>query len=1045
MFTNKCHSLMSYVQKQLDQDRPGVAQQVAYQLHMLVSYGKNTEYPSLQFQILNKMGLCEKSLGMFQSALDILSSALELGRECEFSCSETLVNMSAVNIDTKNYKKAQHLAREAISEIMREMDSKASLQLTRLAAVAYFNAGTCDEKLKNTREAIDSYQAGMKTLKKAGVTPEDGLYKSLSVGYMRALRAFKNETNDLNLSEGNLAAKPRPSSAIGQHSKLAQSILIKGAVSREANRPRNLDFGVPVPTPHDEHRHILRSENPSGMSSSKNRYSIDYRIKKNSDVSRGSIKPHTRPTANAPPSSSENQDQSWDEYQEPEISIHSHEHNLEAQRKARIEEIMKANKAKLAVDLRELNERLAQSPYSNGAVKAHQTDPLRKTDTRNIGYQDYSDTNQTLTNERNPEDSRKHSQEILSDKRSSLSQHKDAPEQVHTPNSYNFKKDKSKTIQIKKSSHKPQPSSHGKESQNPYFVKSSNHKPAKVSNKISFEEDKKQTSMPAPAAVSSQEKGQKAILIQKHWHLYKLSDKYYKKQTQKTYRAARFLCNQYWLLRKDQSKLKQAQTTALEKIPVKAMVYLNRDMYLIHAIQLRTSKSNYLEVQKSFNVLADQSRIVVNEKNHVTFCSLPVVQMVQEETRLIPQKKTLEDSRRDSLDQIKEEIINGILEADNTRQAEEEETHNASRPRDKKDLEDLERLKKAKEEMQREREEMERLLQQREREERDRKLKEQLELEKMRKEKEELKELLKQKELKEAQDKAERERLEQQLRAKIEKEDREAEDREALLKKEAEVRLQRAKDERRKLEIEEIERAALEIEEEARRNREKLERKKKEDEEKRLRLLEEEQRQKQAEEDRAKRELEAKRQEELAQQRRRDREVEEARQRLLQLQREAEEQEKKRIEQEEAERLEREAKIRLAEQEFEALLEALRRETQKASSGTSPKELETISSIRLKQNQTEYVVAVFEREGVESLIVGAISCGEDRHVAKPLTVVGEEFRIFNADPQSLLEEVKVENRSVAMKNPMLKDLSVIKEDEVEQLVPSSRRINSRPG
>jgi len=1039
-FTSKCNSLLSFVQKLLESERPGVAQQVAYQLHMLVSYGKNTEYPSLQFHILNKMGLCEKSLGMFQSALDILSSALELGRECEFSCSETLVNMSAVYIDTKNYKKAQNLAREAITEITRDMDSNSSLQLTRLAAVAYFNAGTCDEKLKNTREAIDSYQAGMKGLKKAGVPAEDGLYKSLSIGYMRSLRSFKNETNDLNLSEGNLAVKTRPSSAVGQHSNLAKSILIKGAVGKQTNKTKNLDLGISFPTTHEDYKPYLRNENPSGMSSSKNRYSIDYRIKKNSDLSRGSIKPHTRPSANAPPSSSENQDQSWDEYPQVDISIHSQDLNPEAQRKARIEDIMRANKAKLAVDLKELNERLTQSPYSNNGIKAHQTDPVRKPEERNIGYQDYSDTNQTLSHEHNREDSGKHSQDILSDKRSSLSQQKEAADQVHTPNSFNFKKDKNKTIHIKKSNQKPQPSSHGKQTQNPYYVKSSNHKQNKANNRITFEEDNKQSS--APPTVSKQDREEKARLIQKHWKRYKLSDSHHKKQTQKIYRAARFLCNQYWLLRKDLSKNKQGQSLVPEKVPVKAMIFLNRDMYLIHAIQLNTSKTNYLEIQKSFNVLADQSRIVVNEKNNVTFCALAIVPLVQEEPRLIPLKKNLEDSRRDSLDQIKEEIINGILEPDNTRQAEEEDSHNPALLRDK---EELERLRKAKEEIQKEREQMDRLLQQREREEKERNLKEQLELEKMRKEKEELKQLLKQKELKELQDKAERDRLERQLKEKIEKEEREAAEREANLKKEAEARLQKAKDEKRRLEIEEIERAAQEIEEEARRNREKLERKKREDEDKRLRLLEEEKQQQQkAEEERLQRELEAKRQEELALQLKKEKEQEELRQKQLMQQKEAEEKTRvEKEEKEETERKEKEAKARMAEQEFESLLETLRREVQKATSGSSAKDLETVNSTRTQQNQSEFVLAVFEREGVESLIVGAISCDELRQVMKPLTVVGEDYRIFNADPQSLLEEVKVENKAVVMKNPILKDLSVIREDEVEQMLVSTHRINRR--
>ena len=1030
---------MNFVQKLLDLDKAGIAQQVAYQLHMLVSYGKNTEYPILQFQILNKLALCEKSLGKFQSALDILSSALELGREYEFSCCETLVNMSAVHICTKNFRKAQNLAREAIPEITREMDSQPSLQLTRLAAVAYFNAGTCDEKLKNTREAIDSFQAGMKALKKAGVPADDNLYKNLSIGYMRNLRLFKTDSHDLNMSEGNLAGRPRPNSAIGQHSHLAKSILIKGATGKEALRPKNLDFGVSFPTTSEEHKNLVRSEHPSGMSSSKNRYSIDYRIKKNTDVSRGSIKGLNRLSANAPVSSSENQEQSWDEYPQVDISIHSQENNADFERKSHIEDLMRANKAKLAVDLRDLNEKLSQSPYSKTGARGLANDPLRKHEDRNNGVQDYSDTNQTLTNERNQEDSGKHSQEIMSEKRSSLSQNHEDQEKVQTPNSFNFKKDKKKTIQIKNSDQKPPKPAHGKQSLNPYFDKPPTTLQKKSGNKISFEEDKKP--VPTAPAVSKQEKEAKARLIQKHWAQYKLSDRHYKKQTQKVYRAARFLCNQYWLLRKEQGKQKQGQQIAAEKVPVKAMIYLNRDTYLVHAIQLRTAKANYLDVQKSFNIIADQSRIVVSEKNHVAFSSLPAVQPAPDESRLIPLKKSLEDSRRDSLDQIKEEIINGILEPDYTRQAEEEEPQ-AAPPRDRKELEELDRLRRAKEEIQKEREELERQRQLRNREEQERKTREQQELETVRKERAELKELLRQKELKEKQDAAEREKLEKQLRENAEKEEREAAERAAREKKEAEERLQRAREEKRRLEIEEIERAAREIEEEARLNREKLDRKKKEAEEKRLKQLEEEALRKKAEEERAKRELEAKQLEELALQQRRAKELEENKQRQLALQKEAEEKEKQRAEREAAERREREAQTAAAQQ-FEALLEALRQETEKATGGAAAKELETVHSTRVRQNQSEFVLAVFEREGVDCLIVGAISCGEDAQVARHLTVIGEEYRLFNADPQSLLEEVKIENRAVVLKNPILKDLSVIKEDEVEQMLASSHRVHRR--
>lgn len=202
IFEKKCYWILEVAQKLSDAQKTDTAQQIAYQLYLLTNPRTSGEYPGLQFAILNRLSVIERQLGLFDSAIELLNLALQIGVRQTFQTGETLVNMSAVQLDAKEYHKAKYYVYEAIKELTSEMAYNPSKGTAKLLGIAYYNAGKCDEKLHDLQDAVDNYKAGIKILKNAHIDPDHHIYKNLSFAYIKVTKQFVNGSSVKSGSEG---------------------------------------------------------------------------------------------------------------------------------------------------------------------------------------------------------------------------------------------------------------------------------------------------------------------------------------------------------------------------------------------------------------------------------------------------------------------------------------------------------------------------------------------------------------------------------------------------------------------------------------------------------------------------------------------------------------------------------------------------------------------------------------------------------------------------------------------------------------------------
>lgn len=215
-FTSKCAVLLSHCQKLLDDKQPQSAKDITEAImalcdefshtaptsipitssfmnsHVSVALGQPIVFPTLRFNALNKLGLCERQLGNYQSGLEHLLSAIDIAQQHGLNTGETWVNLAAVYMSLKNWRKGRHASQEAVSNLMKENPAPHPKKVARLIAIAHYNAGKCNEKLNDLQEAIDGYRAGIKILKGSGIDPQEQLYKSISYAFLQTMKDFKD-------------------------------------------------------------------------------------------------------------------------------------------------------------------------------------------------------------------------------------------------------------------------------------------------------------------------------------------------------------------------------------------------------------------------------------------------------------------------------------------------------------------------------------------------------------------------------------------------------------------------------------------------------------------------------------------------------------------------------------------------------------------------------------------------------------------------------------------------------------------------------------
>lgn len=215
-FTSRCAILLTQAQKYLDDKQSESAKEVSEAVLALCEefsdivqtsipitssflksqvghhLGQPVMYAPVRFNALNKLGLCERQLANFQQGLDYLLSAIDIGQQHGLNVGETWVNLAAVYMSMKNWRKGRHAAQEAVKSLGLENESPYPKKIARLLAIASYNSGKCNEKLNDLQEAIDDYRSGIKILKTAGIDPQEQVYKSISYAFLQAMKDFKD-------------------------------------------------------------------------------------------------------------------------------------------------------------------------------------------------------------------------------------------------------------------------------------------------------------------------------------------------------------------------------------------------------------------------------------------------------------------------------------------------------------------------------------------------------------------------------------------------------------------------------------------------------------------------------------------------------------------------------------------------------------------------------------------------------------------------------------------------------------------------------------
>lgn len=685
VFKRKCVQLLETSQTAMEEKRPELSRVICTEILGLCKQSGEDDQPSIQVLVLNKLSIAERYLQRHDSGLSHLDRALELCQRYKLEMGETLVNYSAILMDLKNFAEAEKYATKAIRTISADLLASNSKQDHKLSAIAYYNCGKCQKYLGNVHEAAANYQAALAILKKAGMSTEDPMYKRICLEHLNFSKALNSKKADSKFVSSATVKKTFLSVKMSKD-KPPKQFEDKEAPTK--NIFGYMDYAKTVSTkmqsPVKERvifsASVVRMRNPKlrRNSFSKSQQAANdgweeanmkFRINNGSSVvthrsNKMKRKEQDKSTYLASPSDLNHKkadNESWDENTKDVIAIKSKSKPL-LSRITNIDAAMARNKNILVKDLKLLNNQIVWpgkkhfSLHRRKDSESRHTEEVQRTD--------------------------KHSQ--ISSQSSAVNERQTTNSDVHR-DLVNFRNSSTRFFikQSEKSSKKP---TH--DGENPEIFESINvfERPA---TPLRIQKTRKMANMRnchdvivhGPERTAPKKKVPTKALqeyscrkIQRYWRSRKYADTVLKKDVSRDFRSARFLCNMYVLLWSN-----GIGSAPGKKHPCKIMVYLHKECYLLTVFVLPSMEGRYLRVPKKINVLArDFSRVrltampdlnpylTAEEYKPPSAAKEPAKKLASEDKPVISSllneaKPTLDDS----LEKIKEEIINGLLEEDN--------------------------------------------------------------------------------------------------------------------------------------------------------------------------------------------------------------------------------------------------------------------------------------------------------------------------------------------------------------------------------------------
>lgn len=642
----------------------------------------------MQLLLLNKLSIADRYSQKYDAGTSHLDAALKLCAKYNLEMGETYVNYSAILMDLKKFKEAETFASRAIRAISADILVSNKNQDNKLSAIAYFNCGKCHQHLGNMREAMVNFQASLGILKKSGMSPDETMYKRITFEHlncMKALNSHKAETNYTTAPKKTFFSvknsKDKKPNEMEQTQNKSIFKTIGYVQSPEVNKPelkikdRSAFSASAVRIRKSQTRKASSTSSNTGHKDEWDEANFKFRIrnthsgnshrsstwKQKEEQSSGYCgTPSEGQTKKAP-------NESWDE-EAKDVVFLKNKPTPPLVKNFTIESAIDRNKETLLRDLQQLNKIIIR--------------PDKKMNTLHNRNNSGSKTSQlssqsSAINERNTANSEPN-MELIHSRNSStgffIKQFDHSTKKISTEKG---KKDLLKSEFI---------SDPNKESTSAVAVTPQRNVEIKTTSTtqrsllVSSQAGENKSKKKLPSRPLQEYAAKK---IQHGWKSTIYSDGTLKKRVQKEQRGARFLCNQYVLI-----WVSQSDKNLIRKHPCKIQVYLHKDSYLLSIFPLPSMNNRTLKIPKNINILdRDYSRIRLSndlqpyllpelEQPPIIVADPHPVLHVEAKPAVLPENSNPKSNLHDSLEKIKEEILNGLLEEDNepSRHEEKEQT-----------------------------------------------------------------------------------------------------------------------------------------------------------------------------------------------------------------------------------------------------------------------------------------------------------------------------------------------------------------------------------
>lgn len=695
VFKKKSLQLLDYIQTALEERRPELAKSIAVEVIKLCRLGGEEAQPSIQVLILNKMSIADRYSQRFKDGLSHLETALEFCGKFKLEAGETYVNFSAILMDMKNFLEAEKYATKAIRAISADLLASSSKQDSKLSAIAYFNCGKCHKHLENFAEAMTHFQSALGILKKAGISPDESMYKKISFEHLSCMKQLNTKKTEKNYDASSQVKKsflsvkvskdkkgnepkdqPLPIKNIfnfkGQNFKLGNSkplfpIKDRTALSASAARVK-----------YTKGRRTSYSNSQPGIKDKDDweEANLKFRIHNGTPgtTHRSSLMKHKDEKSGAYPGSpfegkvKHGPNESWDEGAKDIITITNHQKES-IFKTFTADKTIERNKTILVRDLQQLNRIIIRPDRKLQTYHTRQNSGSKQTEENaKLEKNSYISSHSSVINDRQTSNSDAQV-EVLHSRNSSTGFFIKNSDKVPKRNTLNDEAPdlfQSENINERK---------HGSKTVSPSTpMKIQKKKIVSIGRSTELIEVQKSEEVAKKKAPTRALQEYSARKIQRNWKGIKYSEPLLRREVERVHRGSRFLCSSYVLLWSVRSS-----TAADRKQPCKVMIYLHKDAFLLAVFPLPSMQPRLLRVPKNINILdGDFSRIKLTpspdlEPFIVPEPEVPALKPEHEDREQVtpeqPQIKSASGERNsihnDSLEKLKEQIINGLLEDDN--------------------------------------------------------------------------------------------------------------------------------------------------------------------------------------------------------------------------------------------------------------------------------------------------------------------------------------------------------------------------------------------